>query len=189
MTIRVARVEDAEEILKIYGPYVEKTAISFEYEVPSVEEFKNRISNTLKKYPYLVAEENNEITGYCYLSPFKTRAAYDYSVETTIYIREDLKGKGIGKSLYNKLEEYAKMQNIKNLNACIATCETEDETLSNASSRFHEHLGYRLVGEFRNCGYKFDRWYNMVWMEKIIGEHTGSPGPLIPFGDLNLQDK
>lgn len=186
-TVRIATTDDAEELLSIYGPYVEKTAISFEYDIPTVEEFRERIVNTLKKYPYLVAIDSNEqIVGYCYCGTFKARAAYDYSVETTIYLRGDSKGKGIGKLLYDKLEEYAKLQNIKNLNACIATCEVEDETLTNASSRFHERLGYRLVGEFLKCGYKFDRWYNMVWMEKLIGTHESKPEPFIPFSELTI---
>ncbi|MDO4188479.1 MAG: GNAT family N-acetyltransferase [Lachnospiraceae bacterium] len=187
MEIRIATVDDAEQLLNIYRPYVEKTAISFEYEVPSLEEFKGRIENTLKKYPYLVAtDDNGEIKGYCYCGVFKARAAYDYSVETTIYLREDARGNGLGRCLYSKLEEYAKLQNIKNLNACIATCEIEDETLTNASKRFHERLGYRLVGEFTNSGYKFNRWYNMIWMEKIIGEHESTPAPFIPFCNLNV---
>jgi len=184
ITIRNASLDDAGEILKIYAPYVEKTAISFEYELPSYEEFRGRIENIQKKYPYLVAEENNEIVGYCYCSTFKAREAYRYSVETTIYLREDSKGKGIGRALYKELETILKKQNVYNLNACIATCEVEDETLTNASSYFHEHMGYTLVGEFHKCGYKFGRWYNMVWMEKMLAEHPENPGEFIPFSEL-----
>lgn len=184
MEIRTAKIEDAAEILKIYAPYVEKTAITFEYDVPTLEEFKRRIENTLKNYPYLVAEDKGEILGYCYCSPFKEREAYKYSVETTIYIREDSKGRGIGKLLYEKLEEILKRQNITNLNACIGSCEIEDETLTNDSTRFHEHMGYKLVGEFHNCGYKFGRWYNMLWMEKFILDHLDAPGDFIPYGEL-----
>lgn len=170
--IRVATPADATELLKIYEPYVKNTAITFEYEVPSIQEFAGRIENTLKRYPYLVASINGKIMGYAYVSPFKTRAAYDWAVETSIYVSQEERGHGIGRRLYDKLEEILKKQNILNLNACIAYPEVEDEHLTKQSVQFHEHLGYRLTGEFTKCGYKFNRWYNMVWMEKLIGEHV-----------------
>ena len=169
--IRTATLADASELLKIYTPYVIGTAVSFEYEVPTVEEFKKRIKNTLQKYPYLVAEQNGEILGYAYASSFHTRAAYAWSVETSIYVRQDRKKLGIGRLLYAELERLLKQQNILNLYACIAYPEKEDEYLTKDSVRFHEHLGFKLIGEFHKCGYKFKRWYNIVWMEKHIGEH------------------
>ena len=182
--IRVAAVEDAEKILEVYRPYVEKTAISFEYCVPSLEEFRDRIKNTLKKYPYLVAEQNGDILGYAYTSAFVGRAAYDWSAEMTIYLKENKRKMGLGKKLYHVMEEISKAQNITNLNACIGYPEKEDEYLTKNSAQFHGHLGYRMVGEFYKCGYKFNRWYNMVWMEKIIGAHTANQAPLIKFADL-----
>ena len=169
--IRIAAAEDAAELLNIYAPYVEQTAITFEYEVPSVEEFADRICNVLKKYPYLVAEQDKTILGYAYVSSFHNRAAYDWAVETSIYVAQDKKGSGVGGKLHQALENVLKTQGILNMNACIAYPETEDEYLTRNSAQFHDHLGYRLVGEFRQCGYKFDRWYNMIWMEKHIGEH------------------
>lgn len=184
LIIRTATLDDAEELLKIYAPYVEDTAISFEYEVPTVDEFRSRIENTLKKYPYIVAEVNGKIAGYSYCGEFKSRAAYNYDVETTIYLSGDMKGKGIGRRLYLELEERLKKQNILNMNACIATIDIEDEHLTNGSTKFHEKMGYRTVGEFRQCGYKFGRWYNMIWMEKMIGDHTDNPKPFIAFADL-----
>lgn len=169
--IRVAREQDAKEILDIYAPYVEQTAITFEYEIPSLIEFKQRIHHTLQKYPYLVAKMEGEILGYAYASAFHARAAYDWCVETSIYVKMDKKRMGIGVSLYRALELILKEQGILNLNACIATPRGEDEHLTMDSVRFHERMGYRMVGEFDQCGYKFNRWYNMVWMEKQIGEH------------------
>ena len=100
LQIRVATKEDAEALLAIYAPYVEKTAITFEYEVPSIEEFRCRIQETLKKYPYLVAEKNGKIVGYAYAGAFHARPAYDWAVETSIYVSELQKGEGIGKALY-----------------------------------------------------------------------------------------
>ena len=170
--IRVATIEDAESILEIYKPYIQHTAITFEYEVPTIQEFTGRIDNTLKRYPYLVAEMDHQIVGYAYVSPFKTRAAYDWAVETSIYVRMDKKGMGIGKRLYICLEIILKMMGIINVNACIAYPEEEDVHLTKDSILFHEHLGYSMVGMFHQCGYKFDHWYHMVWMEKMIGEHV-----------------
>ena len=187
INIRVATVEDAQQILQIYAPYIEKTAITFEYEVPALEEFRGRIQHTLKKYPYLVAEEAGEILGYAYTGPFKERAAYDWAVETTIYVKEDKKQRGIGKLLYQALEEISKAQNILNMNACIAYPENEDEHLTKNSVQFHEHLGYQMVGTFHQCGYKFETWYHMVWMEKFIGEHRESQPDIIPFPKLKLE--
>lgn len=182
--IRAASPGDAEKLLEIYRPYVEKTAITFEYEVPSVEEFQGRIVRTLRRYPYLVAEAGGQILGYAYTGPFVGRAAYDWAAEVSIYLREDCRGMGLGKRLYAAIEEISRAQHITNLNACIGTVEMEDEHLTNNSAQFHGHMGYRMVGEFQKCGYKFGRWYNMVWMEKIIGEHLPSPEAVVPFPEV-----
>ncbi len=185
VTIRMATKADAKEILEIYAPYVKDTAISFEYDVPSVEEFAERINNILKKYPYIVAMDNNQIIGYAYVSSFKNRVAYDWAVETTVYLRQDCRGKGVGKKLYLALEEILKRQNILNLNACIAYTSTDNTYLTNASTYFHERLGYKKVAHFTKCGYKFGNWYNMIWMEKIIGEHSANPKSVIPISELH----
>jgi len=171
IVIRTATPADAEAVLAVYTPYVTKTAISFECEVPSEEEFRGRMERTLKKYPYLVAEDDGEILGYAYLGTFVGRAAYDRSAETTIYLREDAKGRGIGRRLYQALEDAAKKQGILNLYACIGYPEEEDGYLTLNSVNFHTHLGYRMVGKFYKCGHKFGRWYSMVWMEKLLGDH------------------
>jgi len=184
ITMCMATKEDTEEILKIYAPYVKNTAISFEYDVPSVEEFAERIDKISKKYPYIVAINNIEIIGYAYASTFNERAAYDRCVETTIYMRQDCKGKGVGRKLYLALEEILKRQNVLNLYARIAYTATEDETLTNASTYFHERLGYKKVAHFTKCGYKFGKWYDVVCMEKIIGEHSANPKPFIPITEL-----
>lgn len=184
LLIRTAVPEDALQLLDIYAPYVRHTAITFEYEVPSPEEFRDRICHTLERYPYLVAEEKGEAVGYVYAGPLKERPAYNWAVETSIYVRQDKKGMGIGKALYQKLEYYLHLQNIVNLNACIACPAIQDEYLTRDSIAFHGHMGYRMVGEFHRCGYKFQRWYNMVWMEKIIGEHQKEQPPVRLFQDV-----
>ena len=185
--IRRATPADAEALLGIYAPYVEHTVITFEYLVPTLEEFRERIRHTLEKYPYILAEqeETGEILGYAYTGPFKERAAYDWGVETTVYVKQDCKRGGIGKKLYTALEKVSAAQHILNMNACIGYPVEEDEYLTQDSAHFHEHLGYRLVGEFHSCGFKFGRWYDMIWMEKLIGTHTAEPEPVIPFPKLD----
>ena len=175
VVIRPAIIKDAKELLAVYSPYVLETAITFEYEVPTLEEFAKRIEKISEKYPYLVAEVNEVIVGYAYASTFKDRAAYDWCVETSIYLAKDMRGKGIGKLLYKALEDALKEMHILNANSCITYVEEEDEHMNNASMHFHEYMGYRFVGRFHQCGYKFGKWYDMIWMEKMLGEHTVNP--------------
>ena len=171
IVIRSATVKDAEALLNIYAYYVENTAITFEYDVPTLEEFEQRIANTLKKYPYLVVDKEGAILGYAYAGVFKDRAAYDWSAETTIYLKYDAVKCGLGRMLYEALETEMKKRGFLNLYACIGYPIEEDEYLTRNSAEFHAHLEYQTVGEFHKCGYKFGRWYNMIWMEKLIGEH------------------
>ena len=187
LRIRVAKPEDAEELLDIYAPYVTGTVITFEYEVPSVEEFRARITHVLEKYPYLVAEADGEVIGYAYAGAFKERAAYDWAVETSIYLRKDKKKHGVGRKLSEALEQALNMQHILNVNACITYIEKEDEYVTKNSAQFHEHMGYRLVGKFCACGYKFGRWYDMIWMEKFLGEHTAHPAAVKRFPEIKKQ--
>lgn len=171
IVIRSVSLNDAEALLNIYAYYVKKTAITFEYDVPTLEEFKQRITNTLKKYPYLVVVKEGTILGYAYAGVFKNRAAYDWSAEMTIYLKYDAVKCGLGRMLYEALETEMKKRGFLNLYACIGYPIEEDEYLTRNSAEFHAHLGYQTVGEFHKCGYKFGRWYNMIWMEKLIGEH------------------
>ena len=169
--IRDAKPEDAERLLEIYAYYVENTAISFEYDVPALEEFQMRIRNTMKRYPYIVIERDGKVQGYAYAGPFVGRAAYGWSCEMTIYLDHNMLKCGLGRQIYEALEDRLRKMGILNLYACIGYPETEDEYLNRNSAEFHEHLGYTKVGQFHKCGYKFGRWYDMIWMDKIIGEH------------------
>ena len=163
--------EDAKRLLEIYAYYVKHTAITFEYEVPALAEFQQRMETTLKKYPYLVIEKDGVIEGYAYARPFVGRAAYNRSSELSIYLSHTSQKCGLGKRLYEELTARLKEMGILNLYACIGYPQDEDEYLTKNSAEFHAHMGFQIVGEFHKCGYKFDRWYNMIWMEKIIGEH------------------
>ena len=164
--IRTASLQDAKELLEIYRPYVEHTAITFEYTPPTEEKFAGRIRGVLSKYPYLVAEGKGKILGYAYVSSFKEREAYDWAVETSIYVSEDARRTGAGSLLYEALEDYLKRQNVINVNACIAYPNP-------GSIAFHEKYGYKL-----------GQWLDMVWMEKMLGPHPEQPEPFIPVGRL-----
>ena len=186
MEILPVKTEDAKELLSIYAPYVRETAISFEYEVPSLSEFQERIRNVSSALPYIKAVEAGEILGYAYAGKFKNRKAYDWSVEVTVYVRKDSRRTGVGRLLYNTLEDFLKRIGVLNMNACIARPKEEDEHLCNDSYYFHKKMGFHLVGTFHNCGYKFNTWYDMIWMEKIIGEHQKYQSD-VRYGEWTLE--
>lgn len=180
ISIRNASTADAARLREIYSYYVEKTAITFEYDVPTLGEFEGRIKKTLAKYPYLVAENDGVVVGYAYAGTFVGRAAYDRSAEVSIYLDREAQGQGAGRLLYQELESRLAQMNLTNLYACIGVpAEKDDEFLTFNSMQFHEHMGYRLAGRFSKCGYKFGRWYHMVWMEKFIKEHEPTPPDVI----------
>ncbi len=182
--IRIVTPEDAKALLDIYAPYVKNTAITFEYDVPSITEFTDRILRTLKKYPYILLEENGQILGYAYASPFKERSAYDWSVETSIYLDKDTRGKGYGRQLHDALEKLLKSMGIISMCACIGVPRGDDPYLDNNSVEFHSHMGYRMVGTFSHSGYKFGRWYDMSWMEKHLTPPPAHPQPIKKFPDI-----
>lgn len=181
--LRIATPADAPELAAIYAPYVAHTAITFELEAPSAEEFGRRIAHTLERYPYLVAcdSPSGRIRGYAYANPFKGRAAYDWAAETSIYVDQSARGQHLGSLLHEGLLRCCALQGITNLEACIAQ---PDE---GGSIGFHERMGYRLVGCFERCGYKLGRWWNMVWMERFIADHPKNPAPLRPFPTIQSQ--
>jgi len=159
--IRVAREADVPAILEIYAPYVRGTTVTFEYEVPTRAEFLNRFRTVTRDFPWLVWEENGEILGYAYACrPFE-RAAYSWCAEPSIYLKSTAQGQGIGRRLYIALEELLKLQGYRVLLALIT-----GENLASVS--FHERLGYGICGEIHRCGWKFDRWLNVFWMEKHL---------------------
>ncbi len=175
LTIRFATPADAEALVAIYTPYILKTAITYEYEIPTIAEFARRIETYSAKYPYLVAELDGAPVGYAYACPLGSRPAFDWSVEAAIYIREDCKGMGIGKALYQKLEAILKTMDIRTMTAAVATVEHEDPYLTNASLAFHLRMGFVPVGTFHHAGCKFGRWYDLTWLEKQIGAYEGDP--------------
>ncbi len=176
--VRSAKLEDAERILEIYAYYIKHTAITFEYDVPTLSEFQNRMKNTMRKYPYLVVEKGGIIQGYAYAGAFIGRAACDWSCEVTVYLDHTAHKCGLGRMIYEELASRLREQGILNLYASIAYPEEEDAYLNKNSAEFHAHLGFSKVGECNKCGYKFGRWYNLIWMEKIIGNHQANQPPV-----------
>lgn len=187
--VRNATLEDAERILEIYDYYVKNTAITFEYETPSPEAFRERMRRTMQRYPYLVVLRDGRIAGYAYAGPFVGRAAYDWSCELTIYLDRNARKCGMGRMLYEALEKALFRMGILNLYACIGYPEQDDEYLTANSADFHAHLGFSKAGEFHKCGYKFGRWYDMIWMEKVIGEHKEKQPGVVPYRDVDPADE
>ena len=161
MEIRLAKPSDARSLLDIYATYVEKTAITFEYEVPTIEDFAIRIEKTLEKYPYLVAEEDGVILGYAYASTYYARAAYDWAVELSVYVSLDSRGQGVGTKLYDALEYLLDQMGYVHFLACISLP-------NEASLTLHRKRGYQQVAHFPKIGYKFNRWHDIVWLQKSL---------------------
>ncbi|MGR8831412.1 N-acetyltransferase family protein [Leuconostoc citreum] len=154
--IRKADSIDAYDLLQIYKPYVEKTTSTFKYDTPSLDEFQSKIEETLKRYPFIVAEDGDEIIGYAYAHQFNTRSAYDWTLEISVYVSSNSRGKGTGKLLYSEIESILMKQNVVNI---IASITGENES----SKRFHNTIGYDLV-----VGFKSDKWLDNFWMLKKL---------------------
>lgn len=165
MEIRLAKPSDARSLLDIYAPYVENTAITFEYEVPTIEDFAIRIEKTLEKYPYLVAEEDGVVLGYAYASTYYARAAYDWAVELSVYVSLDARGKGVGSKLYDALEDLLDQMGYVHFLACISLP-------NEASLALHRKRGYQQVAHFPKIGYKFNRWHDIVWLQKSLDKEA-----------------
>lgn len=180
--IRTAKVEDAEKLLDIYSYYVEKTAVTFEYEVPSVEEFQERIRHISAHYPYLVAEEEGKIIGYSYADCLRPRAAFGWDVEMTIYLNHDIRRNGLGRRMYTLMEDILREQGV--VNAVSLITKPIDEYSDFNSVQFHERMGYKHSGELKDCGYKFNRWYALLYMDKQIGTPQEEMAPIRDFDEV-----
>ena len=166
--IRNVETEDAGRLAEIYSYYVLNTAVSFEYEAPSAKEFENRIRTIKEKYPYLVCEKDGSIVGYAYASAYSGRSAYAWTATSSIYVDKEYRRQGIGSLLYRELEKRLREQGIVNLLAGAAFSEEEDEYLTHDSYTFHTRIGYEKVAQLRTIGKKFDRWYDLIWMQKKL---------------------
>jgi phosphinothricin acetyltransferase len=166
--IRLATVADGEAILAIYAPFIRETVFTFEYEVPSVLEFRDRIADIIKQYPWLVCEINGKIVGYAYASKFSERRAYDWSADASIYIHPDFHRQKIASALYYALFEILKLQGYYNVYVGITSANI-------ISDRFHESFGFKPVGTYRHVGFKLGKWYDVKWAGLTLIEPSGSP--------------
>jgi L-amino acid N-acyltransferase YncA len=170
-TIRLASSErDAEQIAAIYAPNVTDTNISFEFEPPSAEEMRRRIQVTLKRYPWLVCEHQGRVLGYAYAGAHGSRAAYQWSVDVSVYVHKDARRTGVGRALYASLFAALELQGFYNAYA--------GATLPNpASVGLHESVGFRRVGVYRGVGYKLGAWHDVVWWHLPLRELVADPDP------------
>lgn len=184
--IRMATPHDIPAILEIYAPYVLNTTATFEYTVPTIEEFSQRFAGITAQFPWLVWEENGKVLGYAYASAPFSRAAYQWCAEPSIYLAPAIQGKGVGRKLYAALEALLRLQGYRVLYVII----TEE---NRSSLSFHEKMGYTQTAHFPQCGWKFNRWLGVTWLEKrqvFVESPSISP---IPIGDVvnytqNLKD-
>lgn len=177
MSIRLAGISDLEAMLSIYGPYVTDTAVSFEYSVPTLEEFTHRFTTITAQFPWLVWEEEGQVLGYAYGSAPFTRPAYAWCAAVSIYLAPQAQRRGIGKALYAALEKVLICQGYQ---VAYAIVTTQNE----ASRTFHEAAGYRLLATFPDCGYKLGRWYGIMWLEKRLSAVEIPSNPPIPVSDI-----
>jgi phosphinothricin acetyltransferase len=161
MHIRPFKVNDCEAILNIYSYYVEHTAVSFEYEVPKLSEFKNRLISISKNFPFLVCESDNELIGYAYANRFRERKAYDFIVESSVYVHDAAKQKGIGSQLYKSLFSELKKMKIKEVIGVVTLP-------NNESAKFHENQGFVNAGTIKRAGFKFEKWWDIRFYQKSI---------------------
>ena len=168
--IRFASGQDAESLLKIYAQYID-TPITFDYSLPTAAQFQSNINRIASEYPYLVYEEDGVILGYAYAHRHMEKAAYQWNVETTIYLDKDSCSKGIGARLYSALLDLLRLQGVRSAYACVTHPNEKSE-------RLHEALGFQKVGVYHQAGYKCGKWYDVVWYELILTEHKDGEEPL-----------
>lgn len=182
INIRFVKKEDISEILRIYKPFIKNTAITFDYDAPSLNEFTEKVLNTSEKYAYLVCEVQGNIAGYAYASTFNERAAYDWSVDLSIYVDDKYQGSGIGKALYGALIKILKAQGYCNMYALVTSSNTR-------SKGFHKYFGFDLIGTYHKSGYKFGKWHDVDVFEKIIEENSKNPHEILDIRDIKMQLK
>lgn len=180
--IRLISAEtDAEACLKVYEPYVSYTPITFDYKVPEVKEFQSKIKDTIREYPWLVCLKNNQIEGYAYASRHRYKTAYQWSVESTIYLTEQLQGKGIGSILYETLLALLKIQGFYNVYAGVTVPNKKSESL-------HNKLGFEEIGIFKNIGFKSGVWHDVQWFHKVLEGYKINPDLPLKMEDLINSD-
>ncbi|HIV90749.1 MAG TPA: GNAT family N-acetyltransferase [Candidatus Eisenbergiella stercoravium] len=172
VTLRRAHLEDAEAILEIYAPYIRNTNITFEYEVPSLSEFRDRMAGIMEGYPYLICEIDGIAAGYAYAHRYKERAAYQWDAELSVYLREGCERRGIGQAFYTALMEILKEQHVRNVYGIVTSPNPPSEAL-------HAAMGFRLAGVSLKTGYKLGKWIDVSCFERPLGDPDSPPEELL----------
>ena len=173
-TIRLATPEDAGHVQAVYAPYCH-TPISFEMEPPGVEEVRGRMAKVLVQYPWLVCEEGGDVVGYAYATQHRERAAYRWSVDTSVYARRGRQRRGVGRALYTSLLAVLPLQGYVNAYAGV--------TLPNpASVGLHEAMGFRPVGVYHEVGFKCGAWHDVGWYQRPLRPRLAEPPPPVFLG-------
>ncbi len=170
--IRQATPGDAAAVAAIYAPIVEQTFISFEETAPDEAEMRERIARIGAGYPYLIAQYAGSVCGYAYGSQHRSRAAYRWSVDTSVYVAENFRGKGAGKALYAELLKQLTGRGFYNAFAGIGLP-------NDASVALHEFFGFELVGIYRNVGFKFGKWHDTAWWQRQLRPPDSVPAQII----------
>ncbi len=177
VSYRIATPQDSDEILEIYRPYIESTNITFETFVPAPREFRKRVEDILKQFPYVVAEGDGKIIGYAYAAPYRERLGYLWTVELSVYVRREYHSLGIGTHLYGRLLDLLRLQGYQNVCAVISWPNPESEKL-------HHHFGFRFAGLQKNCGFKKGQWCDVAIFERRLGDYPIPPTLPTPFPEL-----
>lgn len=180
-TIRLATERDAEAITEIYTPIVEETHISFETVPPSIDEMASRIRKKMERLPWVVCECDGDVVGYAYASPHSSRSAYQWGVDTSVYVDEQWRKRGIARGLYESLFELLQLQGIYTAYAVIA--------LPNPPSvKFHESFGFERVGVYERVGFKNGDWHDVGHWEVTVQPHEATPSPPTPIDTVRDSD-
>lgn len=179
--IRLARESDAPELLHIYERYVRDTAVTFEYEAPTAEEFTRRVREFSAEFPYLVCLMDGVIVGYAYAHRQRERAAYQWNAELSVYVNWRYLRRGIGKAMYSALIELLRLQRYRSVYGVV--------TIPNPfSEKLHEAFGFRRAGVYHDTGFKRGSWYDVAEFEKKIGSFEGEPEPPLSIRDLSPEE-
>ncbi len=175
-TFRLATPGDAEQVRAVYAPYCD-TPISFEAGPPTVEDIAGRLVKVTHQYPWLLCEEGGEVLGYAYATQHRERAAYRWSVDTSVYVRQGRQRRGIGRALYSSLLAMLPLQGYVNAYAGV--------TLPNpASVGLHQAMGFEPVGVYRQVGFKYGAWHDVAWFQRLLQARPEEPSPPKPLGGV-----
>lgn len=178
LIVRPAAVSDAAAILDVYRNFILNTTVTFEEEVPGVEQYRERMNGIMAEYPFLVCEDGGRVAGFAYAHRHQSRSAYRYGAELSIYLRPHYTNLGIGRAMSEAIAQLLRMQGVQTLYSAVSVPNAASEAL-------HDSMGFTRVGLWKNTGYKKGRWLDIAWYELPLGDYPEHPAPLLTFGQLD----